>query len=155
MVVTAAGLAKIEAELEELVNVRRPANLQRIRDAKSLGDLRENFDFHDAKRDQSFIEGRINALKEIIGRAHVVSDEDAVEGVVSIGCMVEMTNLATGTSSSYTIVGAAEAEPAKGKISKVSTMGKAVMGQSVGATVEIATPRGPQSYRIDAVRRSE
>ncbi len=155
MVVTAAGLAKIEAELEELVNVRRPANLQRIRDAKSLGDLRENFDFHDAKRDQSFIEGRINALKEIIGRAHVVSDEDAVEGVVSIGCMVEMTNLATGTSSSYTIVGAVEAEPAKGKISNVSPVGKAVMGQSVGATVEIATPRGPQSYRIDAVRRSE
>ena len=155
MVVTAAGLAKIEAELEELVNVRRPANLQRIRDAKSLGDLRENFDFHDAKRDQSFIEGRINALKEIIGRAHVVSDEDAVEGVVSIGCMVEMTNLATGTSSSYTIVGAVEAEPAKGKISNVSPVGKAVMGQSVGATVEIATPRGLQSYRIDAVRRSE
>lgn len=152
MVLTAAGKAKLEAELEELVNVRRPAVVQRIREAKSLGDLSENFDFHDAKREQSFIEGRILALKEMLGRARVVSDDEMTEDTVGVGSTVELENLATGSISTYTIVGAIEADPARGRISNASPVGKALMGQSKGATVEITTPRGVQKYRVAAVR---
>lgn len=152
MVLTAAGKAKLEAELEELVNVRRPAVVQRIREAKSLGDLSENFDFHDAKREQSFIEGRVLALKEMLGRARVVSDDEMTEDTVGVGSTVELENLATGGTSTYTIVGAIEADPARGRISNASPVGKALMGKSEGATVEITTPRGVQKYRVAAVR---
>lgn len=154
VIMTAAGKAKLEAELDELVNVRRPALLVRIRDAKSLGDLRENFDFHDAKREQAFLEGRIQALKETLGCARIVTEEEMSHDNVGIGSMVEVVNLETGSTSTYTIVGAVEAEPAKGKISNASPVGKALMGQSEGAMVEITTPRGVQKYRINAIRRN-
>ena len=85
VIMTAAGKAKLEAELDELVNVRRPAVLLRIREAKALGDLRENIDFQDAKREQAFLEGRIQALKEKLGRARVVSEEEMNSEGVGIG----------------------------------------------------------------------
>ena len=151
---TAAGKAKLEAELDELVNVRRPAVLQRIREAKALGDLSENFDFHDAKREQSFVEGRILALKEMLGRARVVTEEETNNGGVGLGSRVDIVNLDTGATSTYTLVGAVEADPASGKISNVSPVGKALMGQTEGASIEITTPRGIQKYRISAVRRN-
>ncbi|HHX38694.1 MAG TPA: transcription elongation factor GreA [Armatimonadetes bacterium] len=154
VIMTAAGKAKLEAELDELVNVRRPAVLLRIREAKALGDLRENFDFQDAKREQAFLEGRIQALKETLGRARVVSEEEMNSEGVGIGSTVEMVHLETGSVCTYTIVGAVEADPAKGKISNASPVGKALMGQTEGATVTITTPRGVQQYRIQAIRRN-
>jgi len=154
LVMTAAGKAKLEAELDELVNVRRPAVLLRIREAKSLGDLSENFDFHDAKREQSFVEGRILALKEMLGRARVVTEEETDDGAVGIGSVVDVVNLDTKATATYTIVGAVESDPARGRISNASPVGKALMGQHEGAAVEITTPRGVQKYRIAAIRRN-
>lgn len=155
VLLTPTGLAKLQAELDDLVNVRRPAVLQRIRDAKALGDLRENFDFHDAKREQSFLEGRILALKETLARARVVTEDEMSGDQVSIGTTVELMNLETSARSTYTLVGAAEANPLKGFISNASPVGQALMGKAVDETVEIHTPRGAQKYRIAAIRRAE
>lgn len=151
IVLTPAGLQKLQAELDELVNVRRPGVTERIREAKSLGDLSENFDYQDAKRDQSFVEGRIMQLKETLARARVVTQAEMPDGSVGLGAVVDLVNVDSGNKSSYTIVGAAESDPRQGKISNKSPVGQALMGHKVGETVQINTPRGAQTYRVTAI----
>ncbi|MDH7571378.1 MAG: transcription elongation factor GreA [Armatimonadota bacterium] len=152
VVVTAEGLKKLQQELDELTNVRRPAVRQRIREARSLGDLRENFDFHDAKREQAYIEGRIRALQEMIGRARVVDEGNTSTERVDVGCAVDLLDLQTNLPLSFAIVGAVEANPVQGLISHLSPVGKALIGKREGDEVEVVTPRGKQRYRVTAVR---
>ena len=137
----------MRAELQELVEVRRPEVVGRIRSAKELGDLRENADYHAAREEQSFLEGRVQALEDRIRRA-VVADETAT-GRVLIGSTVKVET--GGDEVTYTIVGSAEANPAAGRLSSASPVGAALLGALPGAEVEVRTPRGPVRYRVLAV----
>jgi transcription elongation factor GreA len=142
------GLARIRGELDELTRNRRPAVIARIRAAKELGDLRENADYAAAREEQSFLEGRIQALEGILRNA--VEVEAATGPTVAMGSRVVVEH--GGEQTEYTIVSPAEADPAAGRISTASPVGRALVGQSPGAEVTVRTPNGDARYRIVDLR---
>jgi transcription elongation factor GreA len=139
------GLARLREELDELVNVRRPEIATRIHDAKEHGDLSENAEYEDAKNEQAFIEGRIQALEALIKNA-VLIDENHSTDHVQIGSTV-LVQTPDGKET-YTIVGSAEAAPAEGRISNESPVGRALLGHRKGESVSVAVPAGNSEYRI-------
>lgn len=151
LVITASGYKKIEAELEEIYTVTKPQVVDRVRQARLLGDLRENADYHDAKHARAMLEARVMELKHILGTAKVVPDSQFADDCVQIGCTVKVMNLTENEEEEYMIVGPSEADPLEGKISNRSTLGAALLGHSPGDEVEIAAPMGIIQYRITAV----
>jgi transcription elongation factor GreA len=147
IIFTASGKKKIEEELEQLRSVEMPALAERIRDARDLGDLSENFDYQDAKRQQGMVGGRIAELQAMLERARVVEEANSTEHV-GMGSTVHLKDLDYGDDFSYTLVGVYEADPAKSMISTISPIGKALMGQNVGAKVEVDTPGGKSRFEI-------
>lgn len=147
---TREGYEKLKKELSEIISVRRPAVVERIREAVALGDLSENFDYHDAKREQGMIEGRIMELKAIIENAEVV-DNCASNGCVDIGVKVVIKDCEDGSEEEYTIVGPPESDPSNGKISYESSVGKALMGHKAGDIVTVETSGGQFKYEIVSV----
>jgi transcription elongation factor GreA len=146
--VSAEGLAKLQAEHDELVGTQRPAVIGRIKAAKELGDLKENADYSSAREEQSFLEGRIKAIETVLRDATVIETpvgEAAARVRVGSTVTVEEDD---GTSSTFAIVGSTEADPASGRISNVSPVGRALMGSSAGDLVVVATPRGQIRYRV-------
>lgn len=141
---TRQGVEQLRNELAELKNVRRPAILARIREAQDFGDLAENEEYHYAKQEQGFIEGRISEIEHILKTAKVI--EGAAGDVVTLGSQVKVK--LNGDSADYTIVGTGEADPATGKISADSPLGQALLGHKKGEKVEVATPRGVAKYTI-------
>lgn len=137
--ITAEGLEDIKRELDELVNHRRPDIVAKIKAARELGDLSENFEYHSARNEQSFIEGRINELEAIIRNAKVI---EAPPRAGLIGLLSTVTIDDDGHEDTYTIVGPAEADPANGRISNESGLGKALIGRKKGDQVEVSTPSG-------------
>ncbi len=146
---SAAGVAQLEAELEHLTTVRRPEVVARIKAARELGDLRENADYEAARREQSFLEGRVQNIEETLKNA-VIIGESVVRHDVVLGSTVVVD--ADGLEETYTIVGSAEANPADGKISYGSPIGRALLGRTVGDDVEVKVPAGTHHYRILEVR---
>jgi transcription elongation factor GreA len=148
-VMTAEGLARLEAEHHELTRERRPGVVARIRAAKELGDLRENAEYHAAREEQSFLEGRVQAIEAIL-RNHVVAGAPAAgTTAVHLGSAVTVED---GTEETrWTIVGPTEADPADGRISIASPVGSALLGRSVGDEVVVRTPRGEARYRVLAI----
>jgi len=146
--VSAEGLTRLQAELEELIGTQRPAVIGRIKAAKELGDLKENADYSSAREEQSFLEGRIKAIEAVLRDATVIEAPvgDAAARV-RVGSTVTVEE-DDGTESTFAIVGSTEADPAAGRISNVSPVGRALMGQSAGDLVVVATPRGEIRYRI-------
>lgn len=144
---SSTGLERLEAELAELQHVQRPAVVARIKAARELGDLRENADYEAARREQSFIEGRIQAIEAIMRTAEVVVEATTHE--VIVGSIVTLD--AAGDPIRYTIVGSSEANPAEGRISYVSPLGRALTGRRAGDEVVVRTPGGERHYRIVAV----
>jgi transcription elongation factor GreA len=145
---TADGDARLRAELQELTQVRRPEVIARIRAAKELGDLKENADYTAAREEQSFLEGRIQALEARLRDAVVVDAPVAGSGA-NLGSKVTVE--ADGLEDTYTLVSTAEANPAEGRVSIVSPVGQALVGAVAGAEVTVHTPRGPVRYRVTAV----
>ena len=145
---TVEGAARLEAELDELTRVRRPEVVARIRTAKEHGDLKENAEYHAAREEQSFLEGRVAALEARLRNAVVVT-APAAGSRVGLGSVVTVDD--EGESVRYTIVGAAEADPRSGRISSSSPVGRAMLGHDVGDAVTVATPAGERSYRILAI----
>jgi transcription elongation factor GreA len=141
-------MARLEAELDDLVRVRRPGNVASIRAAKELGDLRENADYHAAREEQSFLEGRIQALEARI-RAAVVVPAATDSSRVAMGSRVVVDG--DGQRQAWTIVGSDESDPAAGRISHASPVGRALLGRSVGDIAVVQTPRGEISYRVVAI----
>jgi transcription elongation factor GreA len=139
------GLAKLRAELSEMVSVRRPEIAQRIHDAKEHGDLSENAEYEDAKNEQAFVEGRIQTLEGMIKNAQIIDEHGATDHV-SIGSTVKVED-ADGTSV-FTIVGSAEAKPADGRISNESPVGRALLGRKKGEKVVVKVPAGDFTYKI-------
>ena len=142
-----SALDRLRGELDELTRVKRPEVVARIKAARELGDLRENADYTAAREEQSFLEGRVQALEDRLRRAVVV--EEAATGRVMIGSTVRVET--GGDELTYTIVGSAEADPAAGRLSSVSPVGAALLGAVAGGEVEVRTPRGPVRYRVIAV----
>jgi transcription elongation factor GreA len=142
------GLAKLREELDELVNVRRAEVAARIHEAKEHGDVSENAEYEDAKNEQAFVEGRIQALSALIKNA-VMIEENQSTSHVQIGSTVVLES-ADGREK-YTIVGSAEAAPEDGKISNESPVGRALLGRKKGDTVSVSVPAGDQTYKIVSI----
>jgi transcription elongation factor GreA len=145
---TAEGAERLRAELAELIDVRRPAVVARIRSAKELGDLKENADYHAAREEQSFLEGRIQALQAKLRDAVIAIPPSAGQGA-DLGSSVTVE--ADGLTVTYTLVGSAEAAPSAGRVSVQSPVGRALIGATPGTEVIVETPRGSVLYRVLAV----
>jgi len=143
---TAEGEAKLRAELEELKGPRRDELSQRLRSAIQMGDLSENADYHKAKEDQGFLEGRIKEIEAVL-RDAVIIEKSTNTGVVSIGDRVTIQEEGFPPES-YHIVGAKEADPSNGRISNESPIGRAIMDRKVGDVVEADTPGGKMKFKI-------
>jgi transcription elongation factor GreA len=144
---TADGAAKLKAELEELKGPQREALARRLRDAIQMGDLSENADYHKAKEDQGFLEGRIQALEFALRNAVIVEATSTPKDVVAVG--VRVTVQEDGSDPEvFHMVGAQEADPRVGKISHESPIGRALMDHRVGETVEAETPGGKIKLKI-------
>ena len=121
-ILTREGYEEMQRELNEILTVKRPAIVDRIREARQLGDLSENFDYEDAKRAQAMMEARIKELKAIVAHATIV-DSASCDGCVGVGSKVVVKDLDEGYEDEYTIVGPAESSPSEGKISLESCVG--------------------------------
>ena len=144
---TAEGAAKIEAELKELTGPQRLALSRRLRDAIQMGDLSENADYHKAKEDQGFLEGRIQELEHLLRNAIVVENDSGPKNIVAVGRRVTVQE-EDFEPEVFHMVGAQEADPRASKISNESPIGKALMGHRVGETVEAETPGGKIKFKI-------
>jgi transcription elongation factor GreA len=145
---TAEGAERLRAELTELTDVRRPEVIARIRAAKELGDLKENADYTAAREEQSFLEGRVQALEARLRDAVIAVVPASGEGA-DLGS--RLTVEVDGMTDTYTLVGTAEADPAAGRLSVASPVGRALLGARAGVEVAVQTPRGPVSYRVLSV----
>ena len=138
---TADGAVKLNAELKELIGPQREALARRLRAAIQMGDLSENADYHKAKEDQGFLEGRIQELEFVLRTAIIVETTNTPKDVVSVGARVTVQEEDFGPEV-FNLVGAQEADPRNGKISHESPIGLALMDHCVGETVEAQTPGG-------------
>ena len=149
---TQDGLRTLEEELRELKGVERPAVIKAIAEARTHGDLSENAEYTAARERQGFIEGRISELEDIIARADVI-DVSKLDGkVIKFGATVKLADEDTEEQVRYQIVGPYEADLTKGRISVTAPLGRALIGKTVGDSVEVQTPKGGKSYEIVSVR---
>ena len=147
--ITAEGLAQVTRELEQLVGVRRPEIIAKIKAAREHGDLSENFEYHAARNEQSFIETRIRELDAIV-KNHVIIKTRATNGRVDL--LSRVTFAEEGEpEETYRIVGPTEADPSAGRVSFESAIGKALLGRKVGDDVEVQTPTGSR-YTVRVLR---
>ncbi len=150
IVLTRNGFDELTRELQEILTVKRPQVIDRIRDARQLGDISENFDYDDAKRAHAMLDYRVRELKAILAQARVV-DATNNGGTVDVGSKVVVKDLADGAEDAYFIVGPAEANPAEGKISHESCVGSALIGRRIGDKVRVNVPVGTIFYEIVAL----
>lgn len=147
---TAEGAEGLRRELEDLITLRRPELAQRLKEAVADGDLKENANYHDAKEQQSFMEGRIQYLQDVLRRAQIVSN-DGPSDVVRVGCTVTIQEAGSDDDETYMIVGAAEANPSDGKLSAKSPIGAALLGHKRGSKVTVEAPGGRIVFKIKAI----
>lgn len=146
--VTKAGFGNLEAELKDLKSVQRPNIIEAISVAREHGDLSENAEYHAAKEQQSFIEGRIQELESVIGRAQVIDPATLSGETVKFGATVTIVDEETDEEHTYQIVGDYEADLENGKISISSPIARGLIGKSEGDSVVIKTPKGAGDYEI-------
>lgn len=149
---TEEGKQKLEAELEELKTVRRPEVVERIKVARSFGDLSENSEYDSAKDEQAFVESRIAQLENMIRYAVIIENDEEASDIVQLGKTVKFVELPDGDEEEYQIVGSAEADPFEGRISNDSPMAQSLLGKKVGEEVTVATPGGDLDVRITEVK---
>ena len=152
-ILTYAGLKKLEDELENLKTVKRQEVAERIKQARSFGDLSENSEYDEAKNEQAFVEGRIATLETMLRNAKVIDEDDITLDKVSIGATVKVYDEELEEESEYTIVGSAEADPTKSKISDESPVGRALLGHKLNEVVNVEVPDGVVKMKILEIRR--
>jgi len=145
---TREGKEKLEKELEYLKTEKRKEVVERIKVARSFGDLSENSEYDAAKDEQAFVESRISQLENMIRNAVIIEDTNDDPNVVTIGKSVKFIELPDGEVETYTIVGSAESDPFEGKISNDSPMAKSLLGKSIGDEVVVQTPGGEMNVKI-------
>ena len=144
---TKAGKVKLEEELTYLKLEKRPEVVERIKVARSFGDLSENSEYDSAKEDQAFVEGRISTLEGMIRNAVIIKEDESTDEV-NLGRTVTFQEIPDGDEETYTIVGSAEANPLEGLISNDSPIAKGLIGRSKGDNVKINTPGGEMTVTI-------
>lgn len=145
---TPDGFARLEDELRFLRTTARPDIIRAIGEAREHGDLSENAEYHAAREKQSFIEGRITELEDLVSRAQVIDISQMSGSDVRFGATVLLSDEDTDEEKKYQIVGAHEADIKAGRISILSPLGKALIGKQAGDSVDVATPGGRKSYEI-------
>lgn len=145
---TKEGLATLKAELDELLNVKRPKLVDRLSNARSQGDLSENSDYQSAKEELEFLDGRIDELSEVVKTAVVFGAGNSNGGV---GVGTKVTVKVNGKETTFHIVGEWEADPMNKKISESSPLGVALVGKKVGENAEVEAPAGKVLYQILAI----
>ena len=149
---TQAGKEKLEQELEQLKTVKRKEVVERIKIARSFGDLSENSEYDSAKEEQAFVEGRITTIENMIRNAKIIGSEELSSDTVSLGSSVTFIELPNGDEETYTIVGSAEADPFEGKISNDSPIAKSLLGRKIGDQVTVQTPGGEMKVKITSIK---
>jgi transcription elongation factor GreA len=146
--ITGKGFSALEEELRHRQQVERPRIIQAIAEARALGDLSENAEYHAAKESQSLNEGRILELESMISRAEII-DVSKLSGTrIKFGATVKLIDEDTEEEKTYQIVGEPEADVRSGRVSVTSPIARALMGKTVGDTVEVSTPGGGKSYEV-------
>jgi len=148
MPITGKGFAALEEELKKRQQVERPRIIEAISEARSHGDLSENAEYHAAKENQSLNEGRIMELESMIARAEIIDVSKLSGDKVKFGATVKLVDEDTEEEKIYQIVGVPEADVKSGRVSISSPVARALIGNGVGATVEVSTPGGGKSYEI-------
>jgi transcription elongation factor GreA len=149
---TADGYARLEEELRHLKSVERPAIIRAIAEARDHGDLSENAEYHAARERQSFIEGRVGELEDKIARAEVIDPSKLSGKDVKFGATVTLVDEDTDEKASYQIVGPDESDIAAKRLSVSSPLARALIGKTVGDSVEVTTPSGSKSYEVVKVQ---
>ncbi len=150
--ITENGQKKLIEELKTLKTVERPLIVKAIADARSNGDLSENAEYHAAREKQSFIEGRIAEIEDIISKAEVIDLTLLSGSIIKFGASVTIINLEDKKESKYQLVGEVEADVESKRISVTSPLARALIGKKKGDYIEVSTPKGVTSYEIKSVR---
>ncbi len=145
---TQEGLLKLNEELKHLINDKRKEVIERIREAAAHGDLSENADYAQAREEQSFIEGRIQEIEDMIKNAEIIT-ASTQHNTVTIGSTIKVK--VDGVEKSYSIVGSNEANPSEGKISNESTVGRSLLNKKLGDKIVVETPAGEKEYEIVSI----
>ncbi len=148
---TREGEDALRRELRQLVETRRPALARKLKDAVAQGDLKENADYHDAKEQLGFVEGRVQHIESVLMNAIIV-DSAGPSDVVRVGSTVVIKEVGSGDDEEYKIVGSAEANPRERKISQKSPIGSALLGKKTGKRVSVTTPDGEIKFKIVEIR---
>jgi transcription elongation factor GreA len=145
---TAAGFDRLQEELKRLKSVDRPAIIRAIAEARDHGDLSENAEYHAARERQGFIEGRVLELEDKIARAEIIDVSKLSGKVVKFGATVTLEDEETEEKVVYQIVGEDEADIGQRRLSVTSPLARALIGKTIGESVEVSTPRGARSYEV-------
>ena len=148
---TPEGVEKLRAELDYLTDVKRPQLAERLRHAIKQGDLSENADYQTAKEEQGFLEGRIRELESMLLDAVIIEEQQGPKDAVNLGSRVTVTEEGFDEPETFVIVGAAESDPANGRISNKSPIGQALMERKVGERVAVQAPAGEIVFVIQAI----
>ncbi len=146
--ITVEGLEKTKKEYEELVKVKRPEIAMRIKEAKDFGDLSENAEYDEARKEQAEVEDRILQLEHILEHAEVIDTKNVSTKTVAVGVKVTLFDYEFDEEISYRIVGESESNPFEGMLSSSSPVGSALLGHKKGETVKISLPSGEVEYKI-------
>ncbi|MCL6570619.1 MAG: transcription elongation factor GreA [Bacillus sp. (in: Bacteria)] len=149
---TKAGKEKLQQELDFLKSVKRKEVVERIKVARSFGDLSENSEYDSAKEEQAFVEGRITTLENMVRNSKIIAEAATASDSVTLGSSVTFVELPDGEEETYSIVGSAEADPFEGKISNDSPIARNLLGKKVGDKVSVQTPGGEMSVRIVKIK---
>ena len=153
-ILTESGLKKLEEQLDYLISVRRNEVSEQIAIARGFGDLSENAEYDEAKKEQAKVEAEINRLQATIRTATVVADDEITTEKVSIGTIVKVKDVDEGDTVEYAIVGANEADPFENRISVDSPVGQGLLGAKKNQTVSILIPNGTIRYKILSIRKN-
>jgi transcription elongation factor GreA len=146
--ITLTGFNQLQEEVKTLKNIDRPAVIQALSDAREHGDLKENAEYHAARERQSFIEGRILELEDRLSRVDVIDPAKMTGNTIKFGATVEVVDDATNEEHTYQIVGEYEANFEEGRLSLTAPLSRALIGKTVGDTVEVNTPKGVKTYEV-------
>ncbi|WP_057896220.1 transcription elongation factor GreA [Liquorilactobacillus oeni] len=149
---TLEGKKKLEEELNTLKTSKRAEVIERIKIARGFGDLSENSEYESAKDEQSFVEGRIKTVEQMLNHAEIIDNDKVAKNEIAVGKTVTFKELPDEEPETYTIVGAAEADPFSGKISNESPIAKGLVGHKLGENVDIETPGGAMKVKIIEVK---
>ncbi len=148
VILTPEGLKQLQEEITQLSTVKRDEVAERIREAREFGDISENSEYDDAKNEQAMLEHRISLLQEKLRRARVIKESEIDTDQVSVGSTVTLRDRDEDEIRIYTLVGSAEADPSKARLSNESPVGQAILGKRVGDVVTVPVPVGSLNYEI-------